>query len=999
MQTKIKNEKNILLIVVLALIFLASTIASLFTFQWKTYSVSADEAETKYIDSAWVTLNEDIIINYQITVPENYTKAEITFSYLGKEYTYAKQDLTAGMVTFSFNKVTPQYLTENVGAELVLSGEGQQNITDSQTTFSVKSYAETLLSKTDAELKQTQTENSAMRTLLVDLLYYGDEAQQYTSVTDTLATSGLNNEQKAYKSTFTTLTSTDFALTGATSSVVRWKSAGLRFDYNVSMYFNFITTETIDNLSLKVIKNGTTTTITDFATKAGEVLGETIYTAKYMDVKATEFDEVVTLQIYQGDTAIGKTATYSVKSYVYAKQADATMMNLAQATYNYGVSAKNYLNNVHTHNYVDGYDTTTHYQICSLCNDKINIEEHTFTASEATIGTQVLTKTCNCGYLEQGAMTPDVYHNITKSDVVGSNTFFYNTSGKLDRTGVDVKDSAVTSANVKKAVNLAYNTDYIQWLYGGTGFKFNLYAEQAGTALSVFKAASGWISYVSTDYASYKTENMQFNKIFEVTVNGQKINIPNEVLLYGAEGGYEVLANWTYVSTYLPLNQGLNEIKFMSLQPLKEGFEHRADGIYNISTDTKLTAFADIKNALLYADVGVNGTQSSPQVDSIAFYGNGVNFSMVASSTLSYDSNTHWYACNCTDAECNGKAGEQAHDFTLQIVSESNLATFATCTAPATYYYTCVCGAKGSQTFSYGEKASHTYVATCGDGEHWLECSVCHDKTNYTTEHIYQVTSVEENWIKDANGYVVGGTQTLHLECACGETTTKTINLTDSNYIDITANNLSGTNDQNWMTGNYKAGGTDNRTVAVYKNTGSAVVTEALKISYGGGYATNLYGDKDGTGGAKITVDLGVTTSTIGTVVLKISSGFISSNTWTNNTASTMDMQFNKVFAVSVLHSDGTSSQVNVSNDVILKGATGNYAIMANWQYISFNNLTLSSGDKIVFTSLAQLTDDGQNFLYWDCAESGTVASSSLGSVGGTTQSSVNVDSVAIYKD
>ena len=50
------------------------------------------------------------------------------------------------------------------------------------------------------------------------------------------------------------------------------------------------------------------------------------------------------------------------------------------------------------------------------------------------------------------------------------------------------------------------------------------------------------------------------------------------------------------------------------------------------------------------------------------------------------------------------------HSYTEQIVSEEYLATPATCTERATYYYSCVCGAKGADTFEYGSTTNHNFV-------------------------------------------------------------------------------------------------------------------------------------------------------------------------------------------------------------------------------------------------------------------------------------------------
>ena len=50
------------------------------------------------------------------------------------------------------------------------------------------------------------------------------------------------------------------------------------------------------------------------------------------------------------------------------------------------------------------------------------------------------------------------------------------------------------------------------------------------------------------------------------------------------------------------------------------------------------------------------------------------------------------------------------HSYTEQIVSDEYLAAPATCTKKATYYYSCVCGEKGTETFEYGSTTDHNFV-------------------------------------------------------------------------------------------------------------------------------------------------------------------------------------------------------------------------------------------------------------------------------------------------
>lgn len=286
--------------------------------------------ETAKITGANVTLNENVVVNFQA---ENITEesAKMSFSFNGKTYEQT-QTVEDGIAKFTFDKVTPQYFCETVSASLTVG----DSVVDTKDDFTVRGYLEELLGKSAETLGQTEYENQAMQTLIVDMLHYGAEAQKYTNTNESnLATSNLTEEQKALKTEYTSLESSDKIITGDNSDRFTWYGAGLRFDYNVSLYFT-IATENIEGLSLDV--DGTK--ITEYETNTLD--GTNYYIFRYTSVSATDFDKVYTAKVYDGANQIGKTLKYSVKSYVYAMQNDGEMSDLVKAVYNYGKSAEYY---------------------------------------------------------------------------------------------------------------------------------------------------------------------------------------------------------------------------------------------------------------------------------------------------------------------------------------------------------------------------------------------------------------------------------------------------------------------------------------------------------------------------------------------------------------------------------------------------------------------------------------------------------------------------------
>ena len=72
------------------------------------------------------------------------------------------------------------------------------------------------------------------------------------------------------------------------------------------------------------------------------------------------------------------------------------------------------------------------------------------------------------------------------------------------------------------------------------------------------------------------------------------------------------------------------------------------------------------------------------------------------------------------------------HEYTEQLTTSTYLASEATCTAPATYYYKCErCTDKGETTYEYGEALDHEFTEVIEDEEHLVSEATC------TTPAIY----------------------------------------------------------------------------------------------------------------------------------------------------------------------------------------------------------------------------------------------------------------------
>lgn len=343
----IKKNKLLGILSIAFIIFLFMAIVPMITAPAKTFA----QTENVYFKSASVTLNKNIVLNYQLNVPEGYTSASIVYTYRGEQFNDSKDVTDLTEVTFSFDQIAPQNMTETISATVNFTADGKDLISETSEDFSVAKYCYKLLNCTPSDLGcKTQAEYDSLRTLAVNLLNYGAKAQTYTNNTATPASDFIITTAQKEMVTNLVPDTSDFVLSGTDSELVKWKGASIYFDSHINMVFyakiaTATFTENQNAIALNVQpQGGSVTTISEY-----EVVSQndTITEIKviWKDVSVTNFDKLVTAQITLGGNAVGYQATYSVASYVYAMQtsANATMKALATSVYNYGLSASDYI--------------------------------------------------------------------------------------------------------------------------------------------------------------------------------------------------------------------------------------------------------------------------------------------------------------------------------------------------------------------------------------------------------------------------------------------------------------------------------------------------------------------------------------------------------------------------------------------------------------------------------------------------------------------------------
>lgn len=274
-----------------------------------------------------VSLGEDISMKFYVTADAGFEVTGLKVNFKGMEETITAYTEENGMYVYKFDGIAPQYLNEKVTATVI----GSSNTV----SVSVQDYLVALMNTSKETLGYSEAKYAAMKQLAVDLLYYGAAAQTYVNVNvENLATSVLTEEQTA--SEFVKPEASDLQKTGETNAEYRWYQAGVSYSNKIGLYF---VVAAKDEVSLKVT-NGTNTVELTECEKVGEKDGLNLYKFYYNGVTLTQFDNVLSVEIFANGAQVGQMLSYSVKSNVYALSDSGNYAALLQRAYMYGVSAK-----------------------------------------------------------------------------------------------------------------------------------------------------------------------------------------------------------------------------------------------------------------------------------------------------------------------------------------------------------------------------------------------------------------------------------------------------------------------------------------------------------------------------------------------------------------------------------------------------------------------------------------------------------------------------------
>jgi hypothetical protein len=220
---------------------------------------------------------------------------------------------------------------DNVSATVYATVAGNE-VSDTVAEYSVRSYCVNQLNK--------MADDDKLVRLISDLLVYGEKNQIYQGYkTDKLVTEGL----ELSPSTFTKLDESfdKFEVTGTADDAARFTGVGLVLSNKVVMSL-VIKTEDPAAFTYRVNVAGVDT---DYTAADLEAAGDGKYVLYFDELKATAFNETVTVTMLRDGQTVGQTVTYSVNSYIYRNQNtdDVALRDLLEAIYNYGCSAKEYV--------------------------------------------------------------------------------------------------------------------------------------------------------------------------------------------------------------------------------------------------------------------------------------------------------------------------------------------------------------------------------------------------------------------------------------------------------------------------------------------------------------------------------------------------------------------------------------------------------------------------------------------------------------------------------
>ncbi|MGN0515482.1 hypothetical protein [Eubacterium sp.] len=325
------------------------------------------ETETKTIEgtgllranNATVTLGAAVVLNTGIdksrTSKFDSFYIEIVFDGAPYKLTEPSSKTTDTRYFFDFDKISP----DKFGDEITITPYAVTSdgilCKGHEVKYSIKTYCYNTLGKS--------TSSTALKTLLVEMLYYGEAYQTYRNYNlDTLVTADLTDEQKALHTTdvptYEKVTNPNYETNpnGTEANEVTFKAATLLLEGKVipKIKFEMPKTSNIEDYTFCWIVNGVTTEFkyTDhpewFSETTASSSTASVNNAYFVEcqiLKANQFSIPLDLIVMKNGSQISNKLRYSVESYAFssAYSASTTLKNLVDQLLRYGRADVTYM--------------------------------------------------------------------------------------------------------------------------------------------------------------------------------------------------------------------------------------------------------------------------------------------------------------------------------------------------------------------------------------------------------------------------------------------------------------------------------------------------------------------------------------------------------------------------------------------------------------------------------------------------------------------------------
>ena len=413
--------------------FLLTLVMIVAMFTMMSVSASAEEAGSADILGTYVNLGGDIELNYAVQLDEGVdiqdVKLRTVFLGVEKYLTATESDFNGVYYTFTLEGINPQCLGDEIDAELYIGDKKVDELLD----FSVEDNM--LLLKADSKLTDDEFN------LIEALLAYGKASEAYTGHSSLVGDyEVVIKEIPAYRPNFED-----------SSSKVSVQSANVRFGTTTYLMFTFIfddDTPTFDLAGAVTIDNiiATTYMVGDTCIAISAPISPENF---HKDVEVNYNDELILM--------------FSVNDYcdiVTDEGSDATenMKTLAQALYNYGLSA-HIVKGEHLGG--NGTDTCEHGKVCDVCGNYYGTPLAHDYSYEIDDAADTITMNCQngCGQSKTVKLTaPEnaVYsgekHEVT---VTGANGVEYSLTYSADPINAGSYTATLTIDDASVSVNFS----------------------------------------------------------------------------------------------------------------------------------------------------------------------------------------------------------------------------------------------------------------------------------------------------------------------------------------------------------------------------------------------------------------------------------------------------------------------------------------------------------------------------------------------------------------